>query len=221
MRVFLIHGMGRSRASLLLLASRLQRAGFAPSTFGYTVSRDSLDRIRDRFVAHIEGVLAKDRQASGEEEVPYAIIGHSLGNIITRYATERLPPGLCRFVMLAPPNQRPKLARSLKDNPVYRLLTGDAGQRLADEAFYARLLAPRVPTLVFAGDVGARGRFLPFGAGESDGVVAVEETRLSGEHVHRVVPAVHTFIMNDREVTRMICEFLSHGALREETREAS
>lgn len=206
---------------MLLLASRLKRAGFRPSTFGYTVSTGSLDVIRDRFVAHIEGVLAKDRQASGEDEVPYAIIGHSLGNIITRYAMERLPPGLGRFVMLAPPNQTPKLARALKENPLYRMLTGDAGQRLADEAFYASLPIPCVPTLIFAGDVGSRGRFLPFGPGESDGVVAVEETRLPCEHLHRVVPAVHTFIMNDREVTRMICQFLARGRLEDEAREAS
>ena len=115
--------------------------------------------------------------------------------------------------MLAPPNRMPKLARSLATNPLYRVLTGEAGQRLADERFYEALGTPAVPTLVFAGDVGARGRFLPFGKADSDGVVAVEETRLGGEHVHRVVPAVHTFIMNDREVTRMICQFLKDGAL--------
>lgn len=206
---------------MLLLASRLKRAGHRPSTFGYTVSTGSLDAIRDRFVAHMEGVLEKDRREARDDDVPYAIIGHSLGNIIARYATERLPPGLARFVMLAPPNQTPKLARALKENPLYRVLTGDAGQRLADEMFYASLQTPKAPTLVFAGDVGPRGRFLPFGAGESDGVVAVEETRLPGSHVHRVVPAVHTFIMNDREVTRMICHFLERGALDDDTAEAT
>lgn len=214
MRVFLIHGMGRSRASMLLLASRLKRAGHTPSSFGYYVSTGTFDAIRDRFVKHVEGVLARDR-ARDDEEVPYAIIGHSLGNIITRYASDSLPKGLSRFIMLAPPNQAPKLARSLASNPFYRALTGDAGQRLADPAFYEALKSPEVPTLVFAGDVGSRGRLLPFGKGESDGVVAVAETRLVGDHVHRVVPAVHTFIMNDREVTRMICHFLETGALEE------
>lgn len=204
---------------MLLLASRLKRAGHRPSSFGYTVSTGSLDAIRDRFVTHMEGVLAKDRLDSGGDDVPYAIVGHSLGNIITRYATARLPRGLARFVMLAPPNQMPKLARALRQNPLYRALTGDAGQRLADEAFYASLQTPDVPTLVFAGDVGSRGRFLPFGAGESDGVVSVEETRLVGSHLHRVVPAVHTFIMNDREVTRMICRFLEEGRLEDAARE--
>ncbi len=199
---------------MLLLASRLKRAGHAPSTFGYFVSTGGFDAIRDRFVAHVGGVLARDG-AETPGSVPYAVIGHSLGNIITRHATDTLPAGLCRFIMLAPPNRTPKLARALRGNPLYRALTGEAGQRLADEHFYEGLKTPDVPTLVCAGEAGARGRFLPFGTADSDGVVAVEETRLGGAHLHRVVPAVHTFIMNDREVTRMICEFLAEGRLRD------
>lgn len=214
MRVFLIHGMGRSRASMLLLSSRLKRAGHRPSTFGYFVRLDPLEVITDKWVQHIEGVLARDRSESGEEEVPYAVIGHSLGNILTRVASPRLPAGLCRFMMLAPPNQPPALARRLKENPLYRALTGDAGRLLADPAFYAALPVPDVPTLIVAGDAGSRGRFLPFRGGPGDGVVGVEETRL-GEHPHLVVDAVHTFIMNHRDVTRTICHFLEEGALEE------
>ena len=82
MRVFLIHGMGRSRVSLMVLASRLKRAGHLVSLFGYSVARHDLDTIADRFVAHIESVLEDDGRRDGEPR-PYAIIGHSLGNIIT------------------------------------------------------------------------------------------------------------------------------------------
>lgn len=200
---------------MLLLASRLKRAGHRPSTFGYYVSTGTLEGVRDRWVQHLEDALAKERRGDEEGPVPYAIIGHSLGNIITRYAADSLPPGLSRLIMLAPPNQVPKLARALAQNPLYRALTGDAGQRLADPAFYEALQSPDVPTLVFAGEAGSSARFLPLRAVVGDGVVGVEETRLLGAHVHRIVPAVHTFIMNDREVTRMICEFLEHGSLDE------
>jgi predicted alpha/beta hydrolase family esterase len=209
-RVFLIHGMGRSRASMLLLSSRLKRAGHRPSTFGYFVRLESIEAIIDHWVAHIEAVLAQD-QAEGAE-APYAILGHSLGAILTRAAAPRLPPGLCRFIMLAPPNQPPALARRLKENALYRALTGDAGRRLADPSFYESLPVPEVPTLIVAGDAGGRGRFLPFRGGPGDGVVGVEETRL-GEHPHLVVDAIHTFIMNHRDATRTICRFLDEGRL--------
>jgi pimeloyl-ACP methyl ester carboxylesterase len=131
-RIFLIHGMGRSRASMILLGSRLKRAGHLPSSFGYYVRRDSLDDIADRWAQHVSRIVNHDLSAAGDgTKSDYAIIGHSLGNIITRYATSRLPVGLSRFVMLAPPNRPPVLATTFKKNPVYRALTGDAGQRLA------------------------------------------------------------------------------------------
>lgn len=208
MRVFLIHGMGRSRASMRLLAARLRRSGHAPSSFGYWVSRDPVDAIVDALLAHIAARRERDLSAGGEGE--YAIIGHSLGNILTRLASERLPAGFARFAMLAPPNRPPLLARRLSRNPLFRALTGEAGQRLADPAFYAALPVPDVPTLIFAGDGGPRAAFLPFGHEPSDGVVGVEETRLDGVP-HVVVPAVHTFIMNDREVTRRLLAFLTEA----------
>ncbi len=54
MRVFLIHGMGRTTVSLALLAGRLKRAGHDVSSYGYLVSRDPLDVIGQCFVQHIE-----------------------------------------------------------------------------------------------------------------------------------------------------------------------
>lgn len=214
-RVFLIHGMGRSRASLLWLATRLRRAGHAPSLFGYQVRTQSLDDIVARWRQHIHQVWSTDL-AEGAGDDGYAVVGHSLGNIITRGASERLPEGFRRFVMLAPPNQPPRLAGLLRRRLLYRGLTADAGQRLADPGFYAKLPIPRVATLVIAGDAGRLSPVLPYGTRErSDGVVGVEETRLPTPHLHLVVPAVHTFIMNSPEVARTICHFLATGELDE------
>ncbi len=204
MRVFLIHGMGRTRASLMLLSRRLTRAGFQPSSFGYTVSREPLDHIASRFVEHVRRVA--------KEGEPFGVVGHSLGNIITRFASDRLPPGFSRFVMLAPPNQPPAIARTFSSNPLFKALTRDAGRRLVDEGFYAKLPVPRVPSLIFAGTSGPSARWLPFRGAPSDGVVAVEETRLPGVPLVEV-PCLHTFIMNDRGVTRMMADFLQKGAV--------
>jgi len=196
---------------MILLSSRLKRAGHRPSSFGYFVRLESFDDIVAQWTTHLERVLAHDRSEAGDEATqPYAIIGHSLGNIITRYATPQLPPGLSRFIMLAPPNRPPLLARTLKQSRVYRALTGEAGQHLADPDFYDRLDRPDVPTLILAGDGGPRSRWLPFEGAPTDGVVGVEETRL-GDVPHRIVPSLHTFIMNDREATRLIDHFLEHG----------
>lgn len=202
MRVFLIHGMGRMSVSLALLAARLRRAGHATSSYGYFVTRDSLDRIADRFVEHIE--------RAGGTDAPFAVVGHSLGNIVTRMALPRLP-GLARLVMLAPPNQPPALARLLQTNPIFRALTQDAGRRLADAAgFYAALPVPTVPTLMVAGTAGPRFARSPWQGRDNDGIVGVEETRLDGPAIaHVQVDAMHTLIMNSAEVTGLALKFLA------------
>ncbi|MFO0682919.1 MAG: alpha/beta fold hydrolase [Sandaracinus sp.] len=201
MQAFLVHGMGRSPRSFFLLAARLERAGIHTSRFGYSVQQHDLEAIAARFAAHVH------ERATG----PYAIVGHSLGNVIARLASPRLPPGLTRIAMLAPPNRPPRMAAWLAAHPLYRALTRDAGQRLADEAFYASLPIPSVPTLVFAGTQGPRARWLPLGTVASDGVVAVDETHLPGAE-HHEVPVIHTLIMNDARVAERIARFLREPA---------
>ncbi len=195
--------MGRTPASFSLLRRRLRAAGHDVVGFHYMVTRETLDAIAARFVDHV-------RARAGD--APFAVVGHSLGNIVTRMC---LPlPGLCRFVMLAPPNQPPVMARALRDNgwlrPVFRALTRDAGHKLHDGEFYARLPVPDVPAIVVAGTHGPQQAWLPFRGAASDGVVAVDETRLPGVP-HVEVRALHTFIMNDARVGRLVLSFLDDG----------
>ncbi|MDH5676526.1 MAG: lysophospholipase [Myxococcales bacterium] len=202
MRVFLIHGMGRSRASMAALGLRLRAAGHAPSNFGYQVMGTPLDRIARDFVAHVRRVQAAQ---AGGSAAGYAVVGHSLGNIITRMVVAELPPGFERFVMLAPPNRSPALARASRKSRIYRSLTGEAGKLLGDREFYAQLPIPELPTLILAG--GSNPAWLPHNDPESDGIVSIEETRLAGAE-HRVVDATHTFIMNHPEAVRQVLAFL-------------
>lgn len=222
MRVFLIHGMGRSRASMLFLGARLARAGMRPSSFGYTVHDTPLDAIGARFVAHVTETRARDarRTDTNDDDATYAIIGHSLGNVITRLASSSLPEGFGRFVMLAPPNRPALLAKRLKSNPVFQALTGEAGQALGDDAFYARLPRPTVPTLILAGDGGPRFTWLPFGGRPSDGIVALDETALEGVP-RAVLPALHTFIMNNAAAQRAVLRFLQTGRLDDDAAPAA
>ncbi len=222
MRVFLIHGMGRTSISMWYLKWKLQRLGHHPSLFGYLVTTTSLLEITDRFAAHVRQVVGADRERSGRPE-PYAVIGHSLGNIITRKASSQLPEGLSRFVMLAPPNRSPAMARFLKNNPIFRAATRDAGQKLADPSFYQDLPVPEVPSLIIAGTRGPRAPWLPFQGRPNDSVVGLEETRLAGIPVLEV-PAIHTYIMNRGDVFEALREFLDGGhgeASRQEGASAS
>ncbi len=204
MRIFLLHGMARTAASMVLLSWRLRRAGYATTAFGYHTVVEDLEAMSARLVTTIRRKLEGD----GTPDGPYAIIGHSLGCIITRQALPELPPGCSHFVMLAPPNQPPILARKFKRNLLFRALTRDAGRKLADPSFYDQLPEPsEIPTLIIAGTAGPSARWLPFQGEINDGIVSLPETRLDG--LPRIqVGGIHSFLMNRRDVLDHILEFL-------------
>lgn len=211
MRVFLIHGMGRTSISMLLLRHRLNKVGHRCHLFGYSVTLQPFDEIVRRFTERVERVLAEDRQTSTEKAAPYAIISHSLGGLITRAASPQLPPGFSHFVMLAPPNHPPAAAQALENNSLFRFLTRDAGSKLAKPAFFEHLPIPEIPTLIIAGNSGPKTPWLPFGGHPNDGIVGVEETHLEDLPVVEI-PALHTFIMNRSDVFEMARDFLPDPA---------
>ena len=202
MRVFLLHGMARTAASMAVLAHRLKKAGHHPSLFGYHVLIHPLDEIAERFEDRVCRVLAADGPGS-----PFAVVGHSLGGVVARMAAPRLPPGLARLVLLASPARPPATALALEGNRLFRRLTRDAGERLRDPAFFDALPRPEVPTLVVAGTRGPASPRLPFAGAPNDGVLRVSETALDGVE-RREVHGVHTFLMNRRDVFEAIREFL-------------
>ena len=68
------------------------------------------------------------------------------------------------------------------------------------QGFAETLPIPDVPFAIFAGDApGVPG----------DGLLLVSETRLEGAAEHRVVPVIHTFIMNHADVIRGTVAFLT------------
>ncbi len=198
MNIILIHGQGRTPLAMLILGWRLSRKQHRVRYFGYACAWQTFDSIKRRFVETI-------RHKIGQQ--PYAIVAHSLGGIIVRaslpHLVERPPQHL---VMLAPPNQPPQIAKKMKLNPVYRWLTGDCGQKLADDAFYQKLPRPTVPTTIIAGVKGLPGKLSLFGEEANDGVLAVKETELGQEFKVILTPAIHPFIMNSRQVASIVSE---------------
>jgi pimeloyl-ACP methyl ester carboxylesterase len=187
MNALLAHGMGRTPASQLLLARRLRASGFRIHLFGYTTLRP--------FTVTLARLVARLRGLAGEE--PFIVVGHSLGCVLLRAALPLLGPRQplgCFF--LAPPSTVPRAARFFAQNRLYRLLMGEPGQLLADDAFMTALPIPAGPVKIYAGTGGPTGRRSPFRQEPNDGILAVSETVLSPLSPPTLVPALHTFIMN-------------------------
>lgn len=192
----LVHGMGRTPASMLLLAARLRRLGFRPHLFGYSATLERFATIAAR--------LTRRLQTFGDG--PLVGVGYSLGGLLLRAATAGLSPTdrrPDRLVMLGTPNHSPRLARSLKRHRLYRLVHGDCGQLLGDEDRMAALPFPAVPTTLIAGTAGWYGRRSPFGDEPNDGVVSISEVGWDGIEPIRL-PLPHTVLMNGRAVPRIV-----------------
>jgi hypothetical protein len=197
MRLLLVHGMGRTPLSLTRLTRFLQQTGYRTERLGYVAAVEGFERIRARVRRRLEA-LAR----AGE---PYAVIGHSLGGLTLRAALGGLEPAPAHLIMLATPNQPPRLARRLHRLWPYRLICGESGQLLARQEFFAQLPVPRVPYTIIAGSAGPCGPRSPFGDDANDWIVAVEETKITAADRPTVFRVGHTFMMNDR---------LVHGAIR-------
>ena len=197
--VVFLHGMGRTRVSMMILARRFKKAGYETLNFPYGQKDSSIDELSDAFANFLKINVKTPR---------HHLVGHSLGNIIIRHALrKRVRPGLGRIVMLAPPNRAARLAKLLKDNRFYRWFMGDSGQKLATEEFYRTLPVPPVEFGIIAGDKGQR---LTFDE-PNDGIVDVEGTKLPGIKAFVIVRHTHTFLMNAEDTFALCRRFLEYG----------
>ncbi len=212
--VLVLHGLGRSRASMQRMADFLSRYGdYDVLNVSYASTRSSLEedaRGLARVVDHLEGV----------EEINF--VAHSMGNlVIRRFLYDQLTaargrgidPRISRFVMLAPPNNGAALAEWFQYDPTFRLVWGEGGQQFTKQwdAVQSRLAIPPCAFGIIAGgDPNAKGGNLLL-EGDDDMVVTVEETKLPGAADFVIVPAGHSFIMDNLQVQQYTLRFLQHG----------
>jgi pimeloyl-ACP methyl ester carboxylesterase len=187
----LIHGMGRTPMSMLLLRHRLRRAGHRVHLFGYLPTLETLDAVSLR----LQRLLISRVQAK-----PYVLVGHSLGGVIIRHTLARLnSPRPAACFLLAPPMIACRAAKYFSQFFLFRWLTGEMGQLLAKDAFMQQLAVPE-NTTIYAGIGGPRVVWLPFGTSLNDGILLLEEACGDGRASVLEFRCGHTFIMNSRAV---------------------
>ena len=202
-----MHGLGRTQASMALLAMRLDRAGYDVTNVDYDSRHGTLDE-------HA-ATLAAEVSVCCEAAPRIHFVGHSLGGlVIRRYLADSPPAALGRVVLLAPPNQGSEVADWLGEQPFSDLL-GPAGRALGTSKsdIPASLPPPEFEVGIIAGSRSLN----PIGSvlipGPDDGMVSIENTRL--EDVPLIVlPRTHTFLMNSRLTADAVISFLETGEFR-------
>ena len=192
--------MGRTPLSGWRLLRRLCRAGLKTRTFGYSVVFDNFDTIVARLRTQIALLAATEE---------YIVIGHSLGGVLLRAALSSLPPGsvVPRHVyLLGSPVLASRIATRLKNNRLFRALTGDCGQLLGSVDRMNAIGPPAVPVTGIVGTRGISDWFGIFGDEVNDGLVSVSEVSAPWLTSCVQVPVFHTLLPSSQLVADIILQ---------------
>ncbi|MEC9297793.1 MAG: alpha/beta fold hydrolase [Gemmatimonadota bacterium] len=210
--VIVVHGLGRTSASMTILVSRLKNAGFRVVNFGYPSTSEPMEALVDRLQAEV------GRCCEGEAETVH-FVTHSMGGVLVRSYLDRQPEAhQGRVVMLSPPNQGSEIIDVFADSPLLQRFVGPAGSSLGtDSAGMASQLGPvRFGLGIVTGDRSMNPLASWLIPGPDDGKVAVDRARVEGATDFIVVSATHTFIMNRRDVAEEVVHFIRNGQFERE-----
>lgn len=206
--MILLHGLGRFRQSMRGVERHLKSLGYSTVNLAYPSTTKTIETIAETHLAR--AVQSCEAQRAGKIH----FVGHSLGGLIVRqYLQRHSVPAGSRLVMLSPPNQGSELVDLLKQFPLYRWITGPAGQEIGrgPESVVNRLKPVGIDVGVIAGNLSINLVFSAFMGGPDDGMVSVKSTMLPEMRDFIIVPNTHTFIMKDQLVMRQVAHFLKHG----------
>ncbi len=208
--VILLHGLARTAFSMQRMKRALEGNGYRVANVDYPS--------RDHKIEVLAPLAIKDGlQQCGENSETTAVhfVTHSLGGILVRaYLADNEIANLGRVVMLAPPNQGSKAVDEMERIPGFDWLNGPAGYQLGkgSESVPLRLGAPEFDFAVIAGNLTIDPITSALLDDPDDGKVSVSDTRLEGMRDFVVVPVSHAMIMQDRDVIRLVMNYLSRGS---------
>jgi hypothetical protein len=212
--ILLLHGLFRHRGIMDKLRTVLSEPG------GYNVYCVGYPTTRGGVADHARSIDSVVRSLEGITEINF--VAHSLGNLVIRHwlhdlaaESRTLPEGQSfgRMVMLTPPNHQPQLATKLVKGALAQFVAGAAAQQLASgwDTLEPNLATPHFDFGILAGGRGDAKGYNPLIPGDDDAVITVESTRLVGARDFRVMPAMHSTFMNDRNVQEYTIRFLTEG----------
>lgn len=203
--VFLLHGIAKGKFDMAALARRLRQEGYVVVNWEYPSTQHTICELADQ--------LAEQVQRFPDYKINF--VTHSMGGIVVRTFFTQHPEliNAGRLVMIAPPNQGAELAQTLGGWGIYQYILGPAGQELkpGDAGSCAGAGIPPVEFGIIAGGTGTRLGINPLLAGDNDGTVTVESTRLDGAQDFTVVPYPHPVIQMMPRTADLAITFLRQG----------
>ncbi len=203
--VVVVHGLGRSKVAMWLLASRLESAGYRVARVGYRSLQNTPEQILDDISNQIaECCIGKSPKLH--------FVGHSLGGLLIRaYLTTNDIANLGNVVLIGTPNAGTEIVDNLRHNWWFKVLGPMANALGTDAASFPNSIGPPdYPVGVIAGKRGgtANDKLLP---GEDDGLVSIESTKIDGMADFVVVETGHSSMRYDKGVFHHTLAFLKNS----------
>lgn len=203
----LLHGLGQSETSMILLAYNLRQYDYEIVNIDYPGRSIPIDEI----AAGLEDSL---RILCPDTTREMHFITHSMGGIVLRYYLTKHPlPNLGRVVMLAPPNKGSQIVDEVGDWWLFEVIMGPAGGELGTNSLSVPGKLPPVdyPVGIIAGNVSIAPHFSAILPGPDDGAVSVSHTQVAGMTDFLVVPYPHTLMLSIPKVADEAAFFLENG----------
>jgi pimeloyl-ACP methyl ester carboxylesterase len=198
--VILLHGLARSKSSMVTLQELLE-------THQYQVVNQGYPSRSDTILDLAEAALPKARDAC-VDDTP-SVVTHSMGGILLRAYAQKYPELTWGpVVMLGPPNHGSGIIDAHGDKALFQWLNGPAALELKSGGLPDNL--PPVPfvTGVIAGSQTLNPATSALVEGIDDGKVSIASTKVAGMKAHIVLPVTHTFMMHNPKVMAQTLLFL-------------
>ena len=199
-----VHGLFLNGAEFTLLRSRLAaQHGFRTHRFSYPTVRGSMAGAVAQLTRFVDRIEA--------ERVHF--IGHSLGGIVLcRYFQCANPARDGRVVLLGAPVAGSSSARAVAKHGWLRRVIGPlVNAELVEDGEPRTWTCGRELGLIAGTRPMGLGRLFARMQEDSDGTVAVSETKLPGHTAHLVLPVSHMGMLTSARVARHVGGFLTEG----------
>lgn len=204
--VILLHGLARTNHSMFNLESVLKKHRYVVVNHSYPSTQKSIKALANQAIPPMINECL-ERHAKRIH-----FVTHSLGGIILQqYLHKNRIPKLDYIVMLAPPNHGSQLADLLHKRWFCRRVFGPAIGELTTNKSSISMLPGQYKIGIIAGNYSLNPIASKIFAEPNDGKVAVSSTKLDQMSDFIVLPATHTFIMQNPLVQKQILYFLSQG----------